>query len=93
MNIPTQFLGQGYLNIYFEIKERGQDTMKVETESYKGIEFVRISSLPDEQRELFWDSFNPQKIIKILRGNELLNDCLQYEDYQDWYTKRFSPAG
>ena len=64
--------------------------MKVDVENYKGIEFVRISSLPDDQKEVFWNSFNKLKIIKILRDNELLNDCLQYEDYQVWYKQRYT---
>ena len=61
--------------------------MKVNLETYKGIEFVRISSLPEDQKKVIWSSFKTQKIIKILRGNELLNDCLRYEDYQDWFNR------
>jgi hypothetical protein len=59
--------------------------MKAAVEVYKGIEFVRISSLPDDQKKMIWNSFIGQKIIKILRENELLNDCVQYTDYLDWY--------
>ncbi len=66
--------------------------MKIDGENYKGIEFVRISSLPEDQKSMIWNSFNTQKIIKILRDNELLNDCLQYADYQDWYKKRYHAA-
>ena len=61
--------------------------MKVKLETYKGIEFVRISSLPADQKNVIRSFFKAQKIIKILRGSELLNDCLQYEDYQDWYNR------
>ena len=63
--------------------------MKVEVENYRGIEFVRISSLPEDQKRMIWNSFNTQKIIKILRNKELLNDCLQFEDYIDWYKKSY----
>lgn len=59
--------------------------MKAFIENYKGIEFVRISALPEDQKKVFWDSFDRHKIIKILRNEELLNDCIQYRDYQDWY--------
>ncbi len=59
--------------------------MKAHIENYKGIEFVRISSLPEDQKQVFWDSFDRHKIIKIMRNQELLNDCIQYNDYQEWF--------
>jgi hypothetical protein len=61
--------------------------MKAALEIYKGIEFVRISNLPDDQKKLIGDSMHSQKIVKILRNNELLNDCILYGDYADWYIK------
>ncbi len=63
--------------------------MKAEVENYKGIEFVRISKLPDDQKRLIRTSFEGQKIIKILYNKELLSDCLKYSDYVDWYTSHF----
>ena len=64
--------------------------MKVNVENYRGIEFVRISSLPADQKEMIWHSLNTQKVIKILRDNELLNDCIQYGVYLDWYRQMYS---
>lgn len=61
--------------------------MKAAAEIYKGIEFVRIFSLPDEQKVLIWQSLDRNKIIKILRENTLLNDCIQYSDYLAWYSQ------
>ncbi len=63
--------------------------MKVEVENYRGIEFVRISSLPEDQRKIFWESSNSLPIIQILREDELLSDCLRKEDYSDWYHLQF----
>ena len=63
--------------------------MKASVEMYKGIEFVRISSLPEVQKERIRNSFNTLKIIKILCGNELLHDCLQYEEYETWYNVQY----
>jgi hypothetical protein len=57
------------------------------SEIYKGIEFIRISSLPDDERKLFWKSFEQEKIIKILKPDALLNDCVLLQDYTNW-TKR-----
>ncbi|MCU0418542.1 MAG: hypothetical protein MUC38_02700 [Cyclobacteriaceae bacterium] len=62
--------------------------MKLQPEVYKGIEFVRVSSLAKSEQELFWKTFEREKIIRILQDNELLNDCVQFKDYQDWRTQQ-----
>ena len=59
---------------------------KPAAEIFGGIEFVRISSLPKNQQELFWQSTTAEKIIKILRKGELLWDCLLYKDYLEWHS-------
>ena len=66
--------------------------MKVAVENYKGIEFVRISTLPEDQKKGIWNSLLHQKIVKILRDNRLLNDCLLYDDYADWYKRNYTLA-
>lgn len=50
-----------------------------------GIEFIQICSLPSSQKKLVRQSPVFEKIITILRGKELLCDCLLYKDYCDWY--------
>ena len=64
--------------------------MKVASEVYKGIEYVRVATLPPNQKEKFWHSFDTEKIIKILTHDSLLNDCIQYGDYSEWFTKNFT---
>ena len=64
--------------------------MKVEC--YKGIEFVRISSLPKEQQNQVWASFEREKIIKIVRDQTLLNDCILYHDFKAWQAQLQAPA-
>lgn len=61
--------------------------MKIASEVYKGIEFVRISSLDANEKMNIWQTIEREKIIKILRDNELLNDCIQYRDYVSWSEK------
>jgi hypothetical protein len=61
--------------------------MKVVVEIYKGIEFVRISNLPVEQKELISNSNLSRKVIKIMKDETVLHDCLQYRDYLEWYEK------
>lgn len=61
-------------------------------ENYKGIEFVRISTLPEEQKRKIWTSSYQHKVIKILRDKELLSDCLPYENYVEWYEQSYKTA-
>ncbi len=63
--------------------------MRVPAENYKGIEFVRISALPEDQKQLIWTSLKRDKIIKILKNDCLLNDCIQVHDYEAWYTENY----
>lgn len=64
-----------------------------EREVYKGIEFVRISKLPKDQSAIIKTSFPKDKVFKILRDDEvMLEDCIQYRDYQDWHKKYFMPG-
>lgn len=63
--------------------------MRVEAENYKGIEFVRISTLPEDQKKSIWTSLKRDKIIKILKNDCLLNDCVQISDYEQWYSENY----
>ncbi len=58
-------------------------------EIYKGIEFVRISNLPKEQSEEIYAAFPKDKIIKILRDEMIVRDCIQYQDYQEWFKETY----
>ena len=66
-------------------------SMKVLAENYKGIEFVRLSKLPEEQKALLVQALPSDHIIKILRENELLTDCVQFKHYDAWYCKSYKP--
>jgi hypothetical protein len=59
--------------------------MLVDPEHYKGISFVRISMLPAEQRIKIRESFSRELIVKIVRDNTLINDCIIYDDYVSWF--------
>ncbi|MEQ8362056.1 MAG: hypothetical protein RH948_04250 [Cyclobacteriaceae bacterium] len=60
-------------------------SMKVLAENYKGIEFIRISKLPEEQRKQIVQALPSDNIIKILRESELLTDCVQFKHYEAWF--------
>jgi len=63
--------------------------MRVAGENYKGIEFIRISHLPEDQRQLIRASLKRDKIINILKNDCLLSDCVQVRDYEAWYTENY----
>lgn len=57
-------------------------------EHFKGIDFVRISSLAKDQQQQVWASFDQEKIIKIVKDKSLLNDCILYSDFQAWQSRQ-----
>jgi hypothetical protein len=61
--------------------------MKVVAEIFKGIEFIRISNLPEDQKEFITISIPKDRIIKILKDNVVLKDCVQYHDYIPLYNQ------
>jgi hypothetical protein len=64
-------------------------SMKVACEQYKGITYIRIAALPEKQKQQFWVSFDQEKIIKILKDDTLLNDCVLFSDYTEWLKSVF----
>jgi hypothetical protein len=50
---------------------------------------VRISQLTKEEQALFEKNFNQDALIKIMIGEEIIHDCIQYKDYVLWYKESF----
>ena len=63
--------------------------MKVKSKIFKGIEYIQIAELPQEQQELLAKSLNKNIIIKILINGKVVRDCIQFKDYQTWYENIF----
>lgn len=61
----------------------------VQARNFKGIEFVQLSELPNEQQDILINTLNRDLVIKILVNEKVLNDCLQYKDYILWYENVF----
>ena len=62
---------------------------------YKGIYYIRISELPEDQQVQIKNIDSKDLIIKILTDTELMSDCVAYADYQSWFQNiytRVSPA-
>jgi hypothetical protein len=66
--------------------------MKVNSTIYKGIEFVEISALPNEQKTSLMQTVSPDLFIKILVDGKLMPRCIQYKDYEEWYDNLYRPA-
>ena len=58
---------------------------------YKGIEYVQLSELPEEQQTLLGQTFNRELIIKIQINGKIISDCIQFKDYILWYEEQFKP--
>ncbi len=58
--------------------------MKVQAKLYRGIEFINVSELPADQQLLLQHALHPER-IKILLEGKILNNCIQYTAYSDWY--------
>ncbi len=56
---------------------------------YKGIEYVQLDELPEEQRMRIRESFNEGLFIKILVNGKLHEDCILYKDYSYWFHSVF----
>jgi len=59
--------------------------MKVQSTIYKGIEYIQVSTLPADQREMLLKTINKGLLIKILVEGKLVSNCLQFKDYEDWF--------
>lgn len=63
----------------------------VKAEVYKGINFIRISKLPEDESNQIRE-WGRKKKITILAENEAWRDCIQYKDYKYWYENHFRPV-
>lgn len=57
---------------------------------YKGIEFVQLNELPEDQQRMIKESLNQELFIKILVDGHLHQDCILFKDYKYWFERVFS---
>ena len=60
---------------------------KLESKVFKGIEFIQLGDLPDEQYEAFMKWVGQGGIITIRMNGKSCKDCVQYSDYIYWFEK------
>lgn len=63
--------------------------MKVNSKIYKGIEYIQLTDLPNEQQDLIIQHLEEDDFIKILVENSVISDCIQYKDYEAWFDTIF----
>lgn len=65
--------------------------MKPTPKIYKGIEYIQLSDVPDQERQILENSFHRSQFIKILIDNKVVDRCLLYKDYLRWY-EQYMPS-
>lgn len=65
--------------------------MKVTSKVYRGIEYIVIDDLPQQQQEKISKSISHDLLIKILIDNKVVSNCLQYKDYEYWFNHFYTP--
>jgi hypothetical protein len=58
---------------------------KLAKRTFKGIEYIRLGSLPQHQADALVKSLNPRTLVKIQMYDEIVEDCVLYEAYEVWY--------
>lgn len=57
---------------------------------YRGIEYIRISELPEDEKTQIRNWLDRDMIIKIQTQDQLLPDCVVYKEYVHWYEKIYT---
>lgn len=57
---------------------------------YKGIEYVQLKELPEDQQRKIKESLNQELFIKILVDGRLHQDCILFKDYKYWFERVFN---
>lgn len=59
--------------------------MKADCKIFKGIEYVQFNELPVVQQETLLQTINQNLFIKIMIDGQIISQCLQFKDYNNWY--------
>ncbi|HEU5290728.1 MAG TPA: hypothetical protein VFU05_08815 [Cyclobacteriaceae bacterium] len=59
--------------------------MKAIAKVYKGIEFINVNDLPTNQQLLLEHNAEVER-IKILLDGKVVSNCIQFREYEQWYT-------
>ena len=65
--------------------------MKAKAKVYRGIEFITVSELPTPQQLLLEHNLETER-IKILFDGKILKNCIQYSEYDKWYSSVYKKS-
>jgi hypothetical protein len=66
--------------------------MKANSQIFKGIEYVQLNTLPNDQQSKIRETLNRNFLIKILIDGKVIGNCVLYKDYEFWYDSIFNPS-
>lgn len=92
MIIYSIFRIYGYPQVLFGIEVSRPIMKKLAKRSYKGIEYVRLDSVPKQLADSLVKSLNPRTLVKIQMYDETVEDCVLYEAYEKWYANYLEEA-
>ena len=58
---------------------------KLKKNTFKGINYIELKSLPQEQAEALRQNLTQRTLIKIVRDDVILKDCVLYTAYEEWF--------
>lgn len=64
---------------------------KIAEQVFRGIHFIRLSDLPEDQATGLKESLEYEQQIKIMINNEIIPDCVQYHHYEEWFENKYLP--
>jgi hypothetical protein len=67
--------------------------IKLDNKVYRGIEYINLSSLSGDQQKSLKQSLSDRTLVKILQGDIVINDCVLYTAYEDWYNSIIAKEG
>ena len=57
---------------------------------YRGIRYVQLDNLPKDQRSQLNNWMTPTEFIKIKIAEDVIDHCVNYQDYLYWYENFYS---
>lgn len=67
--------------------------IKLSKKTYRCIEYINLSSLSGDQQQSLKQSLSNRTLIKILQGDIVINDCVLYAAYENWYNSILAKDG
>ena len=58
--------------------------IKLNSTTYKGIKYIRLNAMPVEEAKALKQTLDQRTLIKILKDDVVIEDCVVYSAYQNW---------